>query len=86
MNKLFNRVSFVIDEETTINTVIYVGNYMIGLRFLLIMVLISWAVNCRLPSPTKRITRLSAPSGSSLAASAAPRVAPTEYPILPQRT
>ena len=44
--------------------------------------MVTWTVNCRLPSPTKRITRLSPPSGSSRAARAAPRTAPTEYPIL----
>lgn len=53
-----------------------------GLRPRRMMVLISWTLNWRLPSPTKRITLLSAPSGSSLAAKAAPRTAPTEYPIL----
>jgi len=53
-----------------------------GLRPRRMMVLISWTLNWRLPSPTKRMTLRSAPSGSSLAAKAAPRTAPTEYPIL----
>lgn len=83
-------IPLVIDHETKVSESNLMG-YRMGFSPLRIMVLISyigkmendmgfsaWTVNCRLPSPTKRMTRLSAPSGSSLAARAAPKTAPTE--------
>ena len=46
--------------------------------------LISWTVSWREPSPTKRTVRRL--EEESATASAAPWVAPTEYPMDPQRT
>ena len=73
----------------------------IGVNLFVIIVDSSWTVSCleenldkfhgpyigscthKLPSPTKRMVL---PNWRSLAAQAAPRVAPTENPILPHKT